>query len=135
MQLIKLRRYVSVEKGEVHTLVALRLNTRQIEENNIEELLRNFYDEPISIMKCAYVGDLNTYEDYKEVVKELNVSTKNRPAYRNYGVTIERQLKTLMFVNVCEDAKSSWNTVKCALGARSNTSECLGAIIAIIHKK
>lgn len=135
MKAVKLRRSINKQQKETHTIIAYKLKKQEIEEGKAETIIPLCYDEPITSTEIVFTGDLNRFYKYQEIVQKLNRKFQGKSIYRNYCVSLERQLQTMMFVNVCEDADTSWNTVKSALGAMNNKSECLGAIAIIIHKE
>lgn len=133
MELVKLRRKETENKTQQHTIVAVKLNKNQLTEESAKEVLDKRYDEPITGVEFVFIGDLNRYYDYKDMVRKLPKTFQGKPMYRNYCVSYERQMQTSLFVNVCEDVDTSWNTVKSALGAINNKSECYGALAVVSY--
>lgn len=148
VKLIKLKRLSN--NKQVITAVAVGLSHNQTlevkhitmfnksREEQIKDIIRQNYDEPISDITFFFIGELTGYpqSEYKHFIRKVaERGHGGKPAYRNYAVSLEQQKKAMWSVNVCEDLQTSWNTVRTTLGARNIRVECYGAIAQITYNK
>ena len=94
-------------------------------DNKIKEEIYKGFNKSV-----LFIGDLESYPYPSKIVyKYKKKHFEGKPIYRNYCTTKEQQAETQQFVNVAEDADTSWNTVKSALGAKTIKEICYGIIV------
>ena len=139
MDIVKLKK-ISTETQNI-VLTATRLTEKQLTKTEeelqkyVQEVAKNeFFSNYDSII--LFIGELDKYPHYnKAVFKYKKKGFGGTPVYRNYCVSIEDQEKTRLFVNVAEDAETSWNTVKSALGAQTIHHPCYGIVVRFEETK
>ena len=138
MEYVKLKKSNDNINNKSFILVALKLKEEQTIAINdetdkfITQAVVDIFGKDTNNTSVLFIGNIDKYKNYNTSVFRFKKNGfEASPCYRNYCATVEQQEKTRMYVNVCQDASTSWNTVKSALGAPNIKAPCYGAIVEV----
>lgn len=119
-KLIILKKYTNKEK-----LILIPLSEEELNLNNDEiiNLINNkiLTTNIIKIVHFAgFLKELKNVENFVHKFKQSRYRKKEKlnPHYRCYTLSVERQLKNIAYINICEDADMSWESAIIACGSK-----------------
>lgn len=141
MEYVKLKKSNDNINNKSFILMAIKLKEEQTKQERelvdqavTQVIAEALGEDVIKIVNASvlFIGNIDKYKNYNTSVFRFKKNGfEGSACYRNYCASVEQQEKTRMYVNVCQDASTSWNTVKSALGAPNIKAPCYGAIVEV----